>query len=197
MNYRIILLFLLSGLSLAQKAPTVDGTIGSNEYTHRVSSRIRVELYWAIQGDLLYIGLKSPSRGWVGMGFETLAEHSEKGSMKEGEKHPAMHGSDLLLGYVRDGRTVTEELYGAVAGQPQSYPKLGDKRQIIRAAARESASGTTLELVRRLNMGGPRHVNLQAVVGHRIGIMLAYGNGKDFAYHGPANRVAMEISLKP
>jgi hypothetical protein len=200
MSYRITLLsLLLFGLGLAQKAPipTIDGTITPGEYTNRLTSPIGVELYWAVRDGLLYVGLKSPGKGWVGIGFETLAEHSEKAPMKEGEKHPAMHGSDLLLGYVKDGRTFTEELYGAVPAQPRPYRQLGDKPQILRAAGSESAAGTTLELVRRLKMGGSRHVNLQAVVGHKIGVMLAYSNSDDFTYHGTANRVAMEITLKP
>lgn len=192
----LILLALLSGLALAQATPKVDGIVSPGEYANSTSSKIGVQFYWTLKGDLLYIGLKSPAKGWVGIGFETVAEHTEKGPLEMGEKHPAMHGSDLIMGYVKDGRTVVDEYHGAAAGQPQPYSKMGSKANIVQSAGRETPQGTTLELVRRLNMGSPMHVNLQAVVGHKIGIMLAYSDQKAFAYHGPTNRVALEITLR-
>lgn len=192
----LILLALLSNLALAQAAPKVDGVVSPGEYARSLSSKIGVRFYWTLKGNLLYIGLRSPANGWVGIGFESVAEHTEKGPLEMGEKHPAMHGSDLILGYVKDGRTVVDEYHGAVAGQPQPYRKMGSTANILQAAGRESSGGTTLEVVRRLNMGSPMHVNLQAVVGHRVGIMLAYSDQKAFAYHGPTNREALEITLR-
>lgn len=191
-----VTLALLSSLALAQAAPRVDGVIGPREYASSVRSKIGVEVYWTLKGDLLYIGLKSPAKGWVGIGFETVAEHTEKGGAGMGENHPAMHGSDLILGYVKEGRTVVDEYHGAAAGQPQPYSKMGSKANIVQSAGRETPQGTTLEVVRRLNMGSPMHVNLQGMVGHKVGIMLAYSDQKAFVYHGPTNREALEITLK-
>lgn len=191
-----VLLALLSSLALAQTTPKVDGVISPGEYEHSITSKIGVELYWTLKGDLLYIGLKSPAKGWVGVGFETVDEHSETGGMGMGDKHPAMHGSDLILGYVKDGRTVVDEYHGAVAGEPQPYSKMGSKANILQAAGSETPEGTTLEVVRRLNMGDSMHVNLQSMVGRNIGIMLAYSDQKAFVYHGPTNRIALEITLK-
>ncbi len=183
------------GLAFAHEAPKVDGVIQPEEYTNVYRSEIGVELYWTIEDDKLYLGLKSPGKGWVGFGLESIEGPSAD---EPGHAHPMMLESDLLIAYVADRTVHAEDLFTPNPGQPQPDQALGGQNDILEVAGTEDDSGTVIELVRRLDTGDAYDVSLADALGEEIGVMLAYHpTADDFTtYHGPTTRTDLEIVLK-
>ncbi|AEB12858.1 DOMON domain-containing protein [Marinithermus hydrothermalis] len=183
------------GLAFAHEAPKVDGVIQPEEYANVYRSEIGMELYWTVEDGKLYLGLKSPGKGWVGFGLESIEGPSAD---EPGHAHPMMLESDLLIAYVANGTATAEDLFTPDPGQPKPDQALGGQNDILEVAGTEDDSGTVIELVRPLNTGDAYDVALDKVIGEEIGVMLAYHpTADDFTvYHGPSTREEFEILLK-
>jgi hypothetical protein len=131
-------------LSAASGGPrvNVDGVIGPEEYQfHYSDPDIGMEVYWTITDHDLYVGLKAPARGWLGLGLYS-------GVPPQVEE---MQGADIYIAYVSAG-----EVFGGdhFADRPYGHrpdTALGGTADIAELAGSEEADSTTIEFKRALN----------------------------------------------
>jgi hypothetical protein len=115
--------------------PVIDGTINAGEYAHAVHDDVtKMDLYWTLSGDTLYMAIHSPGTGWEAVGIAPDG--------------PMMKGGDILMGYVEDGKAVLEDQYGDTQYTHKMDTDLGGKDSIISFAGSENDAGTSLEFER-------------------------------------------------
>ncbi len=168
----VAVLTLLSFASLSsalyEATPRVDGQIQEDEYqNHYRDNKINMDVYWTLDKENIYIALRSPAKGWMGIGI--------------GATGPQMQGADIIMGYVKDGNLVTEDSF---ANSPVNHaPKtaLGGKNEILESAGSESEKGTVIEFKRKLNTTDSFDV---AITEKEYKVLLAYSETKDLtSYH--------------
>lgn len=181
-----LLITLLGGVIGAQvKLPKIDGKIDTDEYAHRyVDPDLKMEVYWTIDDEFIYIGLKAPTTGWVGIGWRNGVPAEE---LEEGKK-----GIDQYMGFVKDGKLSMHDAFqdkdkASPTGDTELTGKVKDKDikgkdDIVEKAGSEVAGQTTIEFKRKLNTQD-LFDNSVAAQGE---VYLAYGpnNADDFTtYH--------------
>lgn len=174
-----VLMALLGGITGAQsQLPTIDGKIGADEYAqHYMDPDLNMEVHWTIDDEFIYIGLKAPTTGWVGIGWRPGIPLEE---LEEGKK-----GVDQYMGYVAGGvLSMLDAFQEAPAGAPKPDADLGGTDDILEKAGSEDSSGTAIEFKRKLNTQD-KFDNPVPAQGE---VYLAYGpnDADDFTtYHGP------------
>ncbi len=184
------------GITGAQaQRPTIDGTIVPGEYKFSYTDPdLKMEVYWTIDDEFIYIGLKAPTKGWVGIGWRNGVplEEAEEGKI----------GVDQYMGYVKDSKlsmhdafqdkdkaapTGDTELTGKVKGKD-----IKGKDDIIEKAGSEDSSSTTIEFKRKLNTQDLFDNSVPA----QGEVYLAYGPADDFTtYHGRDRRKEVIVNF--
>ncbi len=155
-------------LSTASGGPTVsvDGVIGPEEYQfHYTDPDIRMEVYWTITDQEIYIGLEAPARGWLGFGLYSGVPKAE-----------GMKGADIYIAYVSAGEAFGGDHF---ADRPYGHrpdTALGGTSDIAELAGSEDADSTTIEFKRALNTLD----KFDADVPVRGLVYLAYAEADDF-----------------
>lgn len=187
----VLVATLLGGVTGAQlqpaqiKPPTIDGKIAPGEYKFSYTDPdLKMEVHWTIDDEFIYIGLKAPTKGWVGIGWRPGIPLEEE---EEGKK-----GVDQYMGFVKDGKLSMLDAFQAKdksppTGDTELTGKIKDKDvkgkdDILEKAGSEDASGTTIEFKRKLNTQDIFDNSVPA----QGEVYLAYGpdNADDFTtYH--------------
>ena len=154
--------------------PNVNGTIAAGEYQHHYhNDQTGIDLYWTIAGKLIYFGLTSTKQGWVALGLDPDG--------------PMMQGSDILIGYVKDGQTYMSDEYSDTPTSHTADTRLGGRDDILEMAGSEGAQGTTLEFSRKLKTGDEHD---KAITPGRHTVLLAYSDADDItSYHGQGGKL--------
>jgi hypothetical protein len=81
-------------------APVVDGRIATNEYAYTFQdAKTGIRVSWQADQERIYVGLVSPAKGWVAMGFG----------------HAGMWGTTMVIGYVNpEGKWTVQEQMGKI-----------------------------------------------------------------------------------
>jgi hypothetical protein len=170
---------LLPSEEAAANIPQLDGQISEDEYAfHYYDVKIRMDLYWTIVGDTIYLGLKSPAHGWLAIGLAPTG--------------PQMLGADILIGYVEDGQVHVRDDYADTPTSHTADTVLGGSNDILAAAGSESDQGTIIELERKLTTLDPYD---RPIVPTDMPVELAYSNGKDFNSYHDQNRDTVFINF--
>lgn len=187
----LVLLLTLTGCSqapgsLAQtpKPPTVDGKIEQSEYQYHYSnSTVKMDLYWTIVQDTIYIGLEAPAQGYVAWGLVTSS---------------AME--DLVLGYVKDGKLTISDSFATDHRAHKLDTSQGGKSDLLASAGSEAVrevpqgktTFTVIEFSRKLNTGD-RFDN--PITEGMWRTYLAHSDSDDLvSNHGRDRRAAVQIN---
>jgi hypothetical protein len=170
------------------RSPRVDGRLRQGEYQYAYhDAEIDLWLYWTIEiedGDegagMIYIGLKSPMKGWVAIAFAPTG--------------PRMKGGDVLIGYVKDGETFVRDDYAdevvSHSADVELSPEEGQDNILARAGS-SGPDGTVLELSRPLVTSDPYD---KPITRGPMTVQLAYSEVPDFASYHIA-RTTIEIDF--
>lgn len=185
-KYLFISFVLLAGLAVAScsgssapaaEAPTkaapgsgdvewqADGVVEPGEYANQAESA-GVTFFWTNDGEFLYGAVSAATGGWVAVGFDPENK---------------MQGANYVFGYVADGQTVIEDMYGTKPIGPGSHPPdtdLGGSNDIGAFAGKEEGGTTTIEFQIPLDSGDSYDKPL-ASGEHKI--LLALGSGDDLS----------------
>jgi hypothetical protein len=130
--------------------------------------------------DALCAAIVSETSGWVAVGLDPETR---------------MQGANFVLGYVADGATVIQDMFGNRPAGPDSHPadeQLGGTDDILAFGGSEQDGLTTIEFCIPLDSGDEYDKPL--VSGTSYPIILAFGAGDDpNSYHSA--RGYAEISL--
>lgn len=166
------------GKALAQ-VPILDGHIGAREYSyHYHDEQIRMDLYWKIVQDRIYLALKSPAHGWEAISLAPIG--------------PQMLGGDILIGYVEGDKVHVRDDFASLPTNHFSDIKLGGTNDILAAAGSESEQGTIIELERKLTT---LDANDRPIGPTDLPVQLAYASEKDFSSYHDQNRASLLINF--
>jgi hypothetical protein len=137
---------LASVLALGQHgAPVIDGVTHLDEYHYIYrNNEIGMWLFWSVIGDTIYISMRAPATGWLGLNFMPM--------------DGTIHG-DTVIGYVEpQGDAFSVKLSDQVAPGDGHFPhyedvKLGGTESVLDAAGSEIGGVTTIEFTRKLMTG--------------------------------------------
>ncbi|WP_394836714.1 DOMON domain-containing protein [Pendulispora rubella] len=135
-----------------------------------------VTFEWQIHGNTLQGRMTAPTLGWVTVGFNRARD---------------LRGTRLIMGYVKDGRTVVEE---HLADPPNHRPMtaLGGRNAVRSSHGAESGRTTTIDFEIDLDTGDKFSVPLAE--GQRYYVTFAWSHEDDL-YHHSAQRSAIELIL--
>lgn len=171
------LLFL--GGNAPSGAPQLDGQIDPQEWAyHYRDEKVRMDIYWKIVGDTIYMALQSPAHGWVAI---SLAPSG-----------PQMLGGDVIIAYMKDGQVYVSDDYADTPTSHRPDVELGGSNDILAAAGSESEQGTIIELERKLSTLDRYD---RPIVPTDMPVQLAYSNGKDFSRYHDQNRDSVLINF--
>ncbi len=155
---------------VADPKVTVDGVIGEGEYPVKyVDPATGITLAWVHDGRNLYVAIKAPGTGWVGIGF--------------GSK--TMDKANIIIGFVDDktGELHIEDETG-VGHSHAPDVELGGSNDLVEYSGRQENGLTTIEFVFPLNSGDK--LDPPIMMGKTISVIISYHpSADDFAsYHG-------------
>ncbi len=149
---------------------TPDGVIGEGEYANTVEAG-GVQFYWSTDAEFLYGALSAKSTGWVAVGFDPQNK---------------MQGANYIFGYVKDGQTFVEDMFGTRPIGANSHPPdtdLGGRNDILEFGGSEAGGVTVIEFKIPLDSGDVNDKPLRA--GSSYKVILAWSNRDDFtSIHG-------------
>lgn len=176
-----VLTFDLSSKEQPAQGLAVDGKIGEAEYqNHLRVENIRMDLYWTIKEDRIYVGLHALAKGWLAIGFDP-----------EG---PFMKGADIVIGYVKDGQIFLQDNYANGPTGHTADTELGSRDDILEKAGSQDEKGTTIEFSRLLDTGDQFDKPIRE--GKPLPVILAYSNAADFtSYHGKTRALMQPIDF--
>lgn len=125
---------------IANPDVAIDGKIGATEYSgfgRFVDEDTGMQAYLEHDGNSLYVGLKSPGKGWIAIGFGNDAKDMEK-------------GANIIMGYVDNGTLIIRDDYAPKIDSEMEHDLVensGGKSDIISAKGTEDSTGTTIEFV--------------------------------------------------
>lgn len=162
----------------SRRTPRVDGRLREGEYQYAYhDAETDLWLYWTIEledgeegAGVIYMGLRSPMKGWVAIAFAPTG--------------PRMKGGDVLIGYVKDGEVFARDDYAdevvSHSADVELSPEEGQDN-ILAKAGSSGPDGTILELSRPLLTPDPYD---KPITRGPMKVQLAYSEVPDFAsYH--------------
>ncbi|MBN1936579.1 MAG: hypothetical protein JW934_18095 [Anaerolineae bacterium] len=165
--------------AVEEPAWTPDGAIGEGEYAHLVESS-GVTVYWTTDAEFLYGALSAKTAGWVSVGFDPENK---------------MQGANYVFGYVKDGQTFIDDMFGAKPFGPGSHPAdidLGGSNDILEFGGSETDGVTLIEFKIPLDSGDANDKPLLS--GQSYPIIVAFGNRDDFSStHAGRGYAAIDI----
>lgn len=157
---------------VANPSVTIDGKIGAAEYSDYgrfVDEDTGMQAYLEQDSNSLYVGLKSPGKGWIAVGFGNDAKDMEK-------------GANVIMGYMDNGTLVIRDDYAPKIDKEMEHDSVensGGTSDIISAKGTEDSTGTTIEFVVPLHSKDKygRHID----VGKIYPLIIAWNNSlKEF-----------------
>jgi len=159
--------------------PVADGQIAAGEYQHHYADeKLHFDLYWTISDGRIYLGMKSPAKGWIAL---SLAP-----------KGPMMQGGDILIGYVENGEAHLRDDYAAKPTSHQADTELGGKNDILSSGGSQSEQGTIIELSRKLDTGD-KYDN--PIVQGPMAVQIAYAKSNNFTGYHLMSRAALTLDF--
>ena len=117
---------------------SADGVITDGEYI-KTKAFGDYEIYWTSDEQYIYIGMKAKTGGWLAVGMQPGI---------------TMKDADMVLGFVRDGKTTVSDHFSTGSYGPHSPDtELGGTDDILEFGGREADSYTVMEFKRLLNTG--------------------------------------------
>ena len=162
----ILALSLLVSLGMAQ--PTVDGTIADGEYASTVAhEESGTNMYWTVEGDMLYFGMTMESSGWTGVGF------AQPDDVARGKA-----GYDQYMFNVVDGTPTAHDMYQEDArGEPVMDSDVGGADSVAEFAGTYEGEMWTVEFARPLDTG--EETDAVIVPGETMLVTFAHGTTMD------------------
>jgi hypothetical protein len=119
---------------------SANGIIDANEYPNSVTyDNGNLQIYWKIEGQFLFIGIKAKTTGWVALGFNATSK---------------LKDVDYVFGWVSNGKaSVSDEYSEDYHGQHQTDVSLGGKVDLTEFGGQEDSSYTVIEFKRALVTG--------------------------------------------
>ena len=135
-------LALLVSLGMAQ--PAADGTIADGEYASTLAhEESGANMYWTVEGDMLYFAMTMESSGWVGVGF------AQPDDVARGKA-----GFDQYMFNVVDGTATAHDMYQEDArGEPVMDADASGSDSVTEFAGTYEGEMWTVEFARPLNTG--------------------------------------------
>jgi len=158
---------------------SIDGAIGSEEYVHGTEIA-GVEVYWSNDAAYLRVGLIAPGTGYVSIGFDPVRQ---------------MEGSNIILGYVQDGKSYFRDDFGTEATAHMADVDRGGVDNIVSSAGAEWTDRTILEFIIPLDSGDAMDKPLAA--GSTYTVLVAYHDLQDGFTVRHSRRGTGEIRLDP
>lgn len=115
-----------------------DGVIKAGEYSGS-NTYGGYSIHWRTDGQFLYIGMVARTNGWVSVALQPASR---------------MKDSDMVLGYVSDGKVVVLDLYCIDnLGSHPADTELGGSHDIVAYGGKEEGGFTVIEFKRPLITG--------------------------------------------
>jgi len=99
------------------------------EFDHVIQVK-KIRFAWKIEGADLHVRLSAHTKGWVGVGFNPT---------------DMMKDAKFVLGYVKNGKTVVSDEFGAGTTRHEAVEKIGGKSDVNVIGGREERGVTTIE----------------------------------------------------
>lgn len=145
----------------------IDGKIGASEYSdygHFIDEDTGMQAYLEQDSNSLYVGLKSPGKGWIAIGFGIDATDMEK-------------GANVIMGYVDNGTLSIRDDYAPKIDSEMTHDSVenfGGKSDIISAKGTEESTGFNIEFIVPLNSTDKYGRHLEA--GSIYPLIIAWNN---------------------
>jgi hypothetical protein len=134
--------------------PLIDGVIEEGNYSHSLlDSETGMTVFWSNDDELLHIGLVSPGRGWLAIGFAPERR---------------MLGANIIIAAIAEGELLIEDHYGS---SPTAHRE-DDVDHCLQAAGSLLEEGVVLEFAIPLDSGDPQDAVLEP--GMDVTVILAY-----------------------
>ncbi|MQY76124.1 MAG: hypothetical protein GH155_00660 [Spirochaeta sp.] len=173
----LLIIFFLGSAITFLPADSIDGRITAGEYPFEASFDL-VTVYWRIEGETISMALAAATQGWVALGLEP---------------EDVMAGADMIVGWVKDGKTTVLDCYST--GQFGPHPpdiELGGTDDLISAAGTQEGGHTVVEFSRSLISDD--QYDKPFSLSRPVSIIWAVGDDDDFdAYHVQAGFGALEL----
>ena len=124
--------------------------------------KAKVNFFWRVNGDLLYVMLRGPTTGWVGIGFNP---------------EQRMKGANFILGMVDQGKVMVTDDFGIGSTKHQQDMSLGGKTDLMNVYGLEEEGITEIGFTVRLDSGDSMDTIL-VPEGDTI-VLLGHGAGQD------------------
>ena len=145
------------------------GLAAESDYAEMTVSNVRLQ--WKVEGESLSVIVSAPTTGWVGVGFVP----SQK-----------MKDASIIIGYVKDGKAVFRDDFGAALTAHRPDESQGGKTNIADAEGSEQDGRTELKFTK----------DQELVPGKEVKVIMAYGpNGADVFTQYHAFRTTVTIKL--
>jgi hypothetical protein len=186
MKYRVIIKTMLFSFGLvlslfAQSGQTAAASIPSKGEGYKQASAKDIILYWKADSaaNSLSIIVNAPTSGWVAVGLDPVGK---------------MKGANVIIGYVKDGKTVIEDQFFSGIFEHKPDTLLGGKSNVTNAEGAEKDGRTELRFTIPLHSGDPYDRNL--IVGKEYPLNLAFGkNGEDNTSSSHKKAVRIRITI--
>ncbi len=164
---------------MAGAMPEVDGVIQEGEYGHSADVAEGVTLWWANDGEHLYVAVEAPAAGWVAVGLDP---------------EERMKGANYIQAAVVDGVATLWDGFGTAptgTGHPPDED-LGGSRDIVAGEAVEDGGVTRFEAQIPLDSGDEYDKPLSP--GETYTVIVAYSDSDEYAaYHTFRGGVSMQL----
>ena len=119
---------------------SINGIVDVNEYPNSVTyDNGNFQIYWKVEGQDLFIGIKAKTTGWVAIGFNASSR---------------LTNVDYVFGWVSNGKASISDEYSAdYHGQHEADVSLGGKDNVTEFGGREDTGYTVIEFKRALVTG--------------------------------------------
>jgi hypothetical protein len=146
-----------TGTAAPTEAWNPDGILDEGEYAGQVTQG-NYEIRWRRDGDVVEIGLRAKTTGWVAVGIQPGR---------------TMRDADIVIGYVEDGAvTISDQFSTGSTGPHRPDTELGGRDDIISYGGAEADGFTVVEFSRRLVTGDEYDNDLAP---GRNGVIWSYG----------------------
>ncbi len=151
--------------------------IHAAEYAHEVKDK-KIAFAWTVDGDKLAVKLTAETEGWVGIGFNPVAE---------------MKGANFILGYVKNGKVELDDDFGTDENSHKSDTKLDGTSDVTLVGGSEADGVTTIEFTIPLASADKNDTKID--VNGDTTVLLAYGAGRDSFLPKHKYRTALKVNL--
>jgi hypothetical protein len=171
----------VAGLALAgcQKKAGSGPTVTQGADGSKSVQAIGMTLEWKFDGSDVQFHVTTPSKGWIGVGFDPST---------------IMRGANFILVYVKDGQAYGTDQYGSQLTNHEPDTALGGQDNVTVVSGTETSSGTEVTFRIPVDSGDQYDKVLSPGTEHTI--LLAYSDADDFeTQHKPDARTKVKVTL--